>query len=75
MFLSPAGNVACTAAARRYGHSLTATTTFDARTLDELVQAIRLVTDDPWADAVYQRYLDPGPVAHAVQTELDTPDS
>lgn len=63
VFLSPAGNVDCTAAARRYARCLTDTTTFDARTLDELVQAIRIVADDPWADAVYERYLDPRPVS------------
>jgi hypothetical protein len=35
---------------------------FDARTLDEVVQAIRLATGGGWIDAVYDRYLDPAPV-------------
>lgn len=69
VFLSPAGNIDCTAAARRYGHCLTDTTTFDARTLDELVHAIRLVAKDPWAEAVYERYLDPRPVARALHQD------
>ncbi|GAA2573563.1 hypothetical protein GCM10010210_56460 [Pseudonocardia hydrocarbonoxydans] len=69
VFLSPTGNVACTTAARRYSHALTDSTTFDARTLDELVQAIRLVADDPWADAVYERYLDPRPVSRALHRD------
>jgi hypothetical protein len=73
VFLSPAGNVDCTAAALRYSHALTDTTTFDARTLDELVQAIRLVADDPWADAVYERYLDPGPVSRALRRDPARP--
>lgn len=66
VFLSPTGNVDCTAAAHRYRHCLTDSATFDVRTLDELVQAVRLATDDPWADAVYERYLDPQPVSNAL---------
>jgi hypothetical protein len=76
VFLSPTGNVACTAAARRYRRCLIDSATFDARTLDELVQAIRLCTDDPWAHALYERYLDPSPITHTVQplgpNELNT---
>lgn len=67
VFLSPTGNVNCTAAARQYRRCLTNSETFDPRTLDEVVQAIRLATNDPWATALYERYLDPGPVAHAVE--------
>jgi hypothetical protein len=58
VFLSPTGNVRCTAAARRYRHCLTDSRSFDARTLEELVQALRLTTDDVWPEAVYERYLD-----------------
>lgn len=69
VFLSPAGNIDCTAAARRYARCLTDTTTFDARTLDELVQAIRLVAEEQWADGLYERYLDPRPVARALDRD------
>jgi hypothetical protein len=59
------GNQACTHAAHRYRSHLTDDASFDARTLDELVQAIRLCTTDRWIHDVYDRYLDPTPLARA----------
>jgi PD-(D/E)XK nuclease superfamily protein len=62
VLLSPTGNVACTSAANRYRSCLSDSRSFDARTLDEVVQAIRLATGGGWIDAVYDRYLDPTPL-------------
>jgi len=65
VLLSPVGNRACTHAAHRYRSHLTDDASFEARTLDELVQAIRLCTSGRWIHDVYDRYLDPTPVAFA----------
>lgn len=62
VFLYPTGNIACAAAAQRYRRCLTDSTTFDARTLDELVHAVRHTTSDPWITQVHERYLDPAPI-------------
>jgi hypothetical protein len=67
VFLSPTGNVDCTAAARHYRHCLTDPRSFDARTLEELVHALRLTTEDMWPEAVYERYLNPAPVVRVIR--------
>jgi hypothetical protein len=65
VLLSLTGNIDCTLAAHRYRRCLTDTSTFDARTLDEIVLAIRLTTGGDWIDAVHDRYLDPTPLKRA----------
>ncbi|MHA6779641.1 hypothetical protein ACVGOW_01365 [Pseudonocardia saturnea] len=57
--LYPVGNTACADSAQRYRRCLTDAETFDARTLDDVVQAARLVSPASWPDDVYARYLDP----------------
>ena len=41
---------------------LTDTDTFDVRSLDDVVQAIRLAATNHWPGQVHERYLDPTPV-------------
>jgi hypothetical protein len=53
------GNLACSDAAARYRSCLSDPDTFDARTLDDVVQAARLTAPTSWPDEVYSRYLDP----------------
>jgi hypothetical protein len=65
VLLAPSGNIDCTRAAQRYRSCLSDSRSFDARTLDEVVQAIRLASGSDWIDAVYDRYLDPTPLTRA----------
>ena len=65
VLLHPLGNIACAAAAQRYRRCLTDTDTFDVRSLDDVVQAVRLATTDQWPTEVHERYLDPMPVNDA----------
>lgn len=66
VLLYPVGNTACADAAVAYERCLTDRMTFDARTLDELTQAARLATTDPWPRDVHARYLDPARVNDAI---------
>ncbi|MHA6779659.1 PGN_0703 family putative restriction endonuclease [Pseudonocardia saturnea] len=59
VLMYPVGNTACADGAARYRRYLTDVETFDARTLDDVVQAARLVSPASWPDDVYARYLDP----------------
>lgn len=59
VLLYPVGNTACADGAARYRRCLTEADTFDARTLDDVVQAARLTSPASWPDDVYARYLDP----------------
>ncbi|RZT84911.1 hypothetical protein EV383_1769 [Pseudonocardia sediminis] len=68
VLLYPVGNTRCAVAGRDYGRCLIDSRTFEARTLDEVVQAMRLVTTDAWPDEVYARYLD----AALVNTTITT---
>ena len=65
VLLSPSGNIDCTRAGHEYRACLRDAGSFDARTLDEVVQAVRLVTGVGWVDAVHDRYLDPAPPTRA----------
>ena len=47
--------------------------TFDVRTLDDVVQAARLATTEPWPDGLYARYLDPAPVNTTLQDAMNAP--
>lgn len=66
VLLYPVGNMHCAAAARDYGRCLVGGQTFEARTLDEIVQAAQLATTDAWPDEVHNRYLNPAPVNTAI---------
>ena len=66
----PLGNAVCAAAAQRYRRCLTDTDTFDVRTLDDVVQAARLATADPWPAQVHERYLDPTQVNDAAAATI-----
>ncbi|WP_181778839.1 PGN_0703 family putative restriction endonuclease [Pseudonocardia pini] len=70
VLLSPMGNTACTSAAAHYRRCLTDDTTFDARTLDDLVQAARLAAPRSWPDTVHARYMDPALVDSVVAPEV-----
>ena len=74
VLLYPIGNTACAAAGDRYRQCLTQDETFDVRTLDEIVQAARLATTEPWPDDVYARYLDPAPVNTALKDAVTAPE-
>ena len=67
VLLYPVGNTQCSAAARDYRHCLTDGRTFDARTLDEVVQAARLATTSTWPHDVHARYLDPALVNSVIE--------
>ncbi|WP_374210120.1 hypothetical protein [Pseudonocardia sp. McavD-2-B] len=69
VLLYPVGNTRCAAAARDYRCCLTGRHTFEARTLDEIVQAAQLASTDAWPHEVHHRYLDPALVNAAI-TEL-----
>ena len=71
ILLYPVGNVACADAAARYRRCLTDGETFDARTVDEVVQAARIASPDSWPDDVYTRYLDPTLVNAAITSGLN----
>lgn len=62
VLVHPADNTACAQAVTRYKECLVSGDTFEARTLDDIVRAARLVDPESWADDVYSRYLDPEPV-------------
>ena len=74
VLLHPLGNTACATAAQRYRRFLTDTDTFDVRTLDDMIQAIRLATTDQWPGQVYERYLDPTTVNDAAAAARGTPE-
>ncbi|MBV71167.1 MAG: hypothetical protein CMH52_07425 [Myxococcales bacterium] len=58
IFLYPRGNAACAAAVSQYVACLTDSNSFDAWSIEALVDVIRRHTDSPWIHAVYDRYLD-----------------
>jgi hypothetical protein len=72
VLLYPLGNTACAAAAQRYRRTLADADTFDVRTLDDVVGAIRLSTPDQWPVEVYERYLDPTLVNDALAGGIQT---
>lgn len=57
VMLYPEDNAACASAVQQYRAALADETTFDARTLEQIVDAISAETDAPWVDAVRSRYL------------------
>ena len=57
VFLSPAGNDACASAITDYAACLTDAETFMAWTIEDVVTALRGVTDASWVGAVADRYL------------------
>jgi hypothetical protein len=69
-----ASNIHCAVAARRYRDCLADAGSFEARTLDDIVQAIQLATGDGWIDAVHDRYLDPVHLLNAGMPPLETHD-
>jgi hypothetical protein len=74
ILLHPIGNTACAVAADRYRQCLTQDETFEVRTLDDIVQAARLATTEPWPDDVYARYLDPTLVNTALKNVMKAPE-
>ncbi|WP_224401895.1 hypothetical protein [Pseudonocardia sp. ICBG1034] len=71
VLLYPVGNERCATAARAYRQCLTDGRTFEAHTLDALVQAASLATTDSWPRDVYRRYLDPDLVNTASTASRD----
>jgi hypothetical protein len=71
VLLYPVGNERCATAARAYRQCLTDGRTFEAHTLDALVQAVSLATTDSWPRDVYRRYLDPDLVNTASTASRD----
>lgn len=51
-------NAACASALAAYRQALSSSATFDAWTLESIVQAILRFTDAPWTDLFCDRYLD-----------------
>jgi hypothetical protein len=60
VFLHPTANRRCAQAAATYRQHLTSLETFEARTLEEIVAAIRWHCDDPWIREFTNRYVDIG---------------
>jgi hypothetical protein len=58
VLLYPAANAAMAGAASRYSIWLLDATTFEHRTLEELVTRLGQVTSAPWVAAFQDRYLD-----------------
>ena len=54
--MHPVANVPCTRAIDRYRSCLTDSTTFDRRTLEEVLAAIRWVSDSDWIRSFADRY-------------------
>jgi len=57
IFLSPRDNEACARAIHDYAACLTSHETFTHWTLEDLVNTVRRLTDDPWIDVFHDRYL------------------
>jgi hypothetical protein len=58
VLLYPSGNTHCVKAAGRYRDCLTDPSSFDARHLEDIVDAIREITGNGWIDAVHDRYFE-----------------
>jgi hypothetical protein len=57
VFLHPKDNAYCYTAAEAYIDCLTSSDTFEAWTLEDVVDAIKNHTSDQWIDQFYDRYL------------------
>ena len=58
VLLYPAANTSMASAARRYADTLLDATTFEHRTLEDMTERLRTVTDARWVAAFEDRYLD-----------------
>jgi hypothetical protein len=56
-FVYPAANMRCAAAAAAYRRTLTRTSSFDSRTLEELVAVIQWYSHASWPEELRDRYL------------------
>ena len=57
VFLYPEDNVACDSAVRQYRETLSDETSFEAVTIEAMLDAIAVWTSAPWVEAVRSRYL------------------
>ena len=62
VLLYPSGNEACAAVVASYRKQLGPRPTFEARTLEDVVNAIGACTDAPWVRELRERYLDFGKI-------------